>query len=82
MHMQIFIYSIENEIFFMGNNYFGQSGIDIGNKYQINEIIKLNYFEKGSHPRENKEIKKISCGGSIGGGFTIFLTGNLLFYKI
>jgi hypothetical protein len=69
----IFIYFLENEIFFMGNNYYGQSGI--GHNIEIKKIIKINYFEK-----KNIEIKKINCGGNNIFGFTIFLTSSFLFF--
>jgi hypothetical protein len=66
---------IENEIFFMGDNKNAESGI--GNEDEINEIIKINYFEKENCIRTQK-IKKITCGE----WFSIFLTGIFIIFKI
>jgi alpha-tubulin suppressor-like RCC1 family protein len=67
------LFFLENEIFYMGDNSFGESGI--GHDNEIKEITKINYFEKENSDCLPKKIKKIVSTDYC----TIFLTSNFYF---
>jgi hypothetical protein len=58
----------------MGQNHNGLSGN--GDEKDYLKIIKIYFFGN-----KNIKIKKINIGGSDEGGFSLFLTSNLIIYK-